>query len=65
MGNKVKELRESKGLSKEELAVESKSSYPMISAIENGHRVPNLKLAGRLARIFGVSIEELELNGEG
>ncbi len=64
MRNKVKALREAKGLSKEELAVESKSSYPMIVAIENGHRLPNLRLAGRLARILGVSIEQLELNGD-
>lgn len=64
MSNKVREFREAKGLSKEELAVQARSSYPMISAIENGNRLPNLKLAGRLARIFGVSIEDLELNGD-
>lgn len=64
MENKVKALREAKGFSKEELAVKSKSSYPMIVAIENGRRLPNLKLAGRLAKIFGVTIEQLELNGD-
>lgn len=57
--NRVRELREAKGLSQGELAEEVDVSRQTINSIEVGRYVPSLPLALKLARFFGQQVEEM------
>ena len=57
--NRVRELREAKGLSQGALAAEMWVSRQTINSIEVGRYVPSLPLALSLARYFGQSVEEM------
>ena len=59
MQNRVRELREAKGLSQGELAGELDVSRQTINSIEVGRYVPSLPLALKLARFFGRQVEEM------
>ncbi len=59
MRNDVRELRTSKGLRQEDLAVALKVSRQTVNAIETGRYLPSLPLAIELARFFGKPVEEL------
>ena len=59
MQNRVRELREAKGLSQGELAEEVDVSRQTINSIEVGRYVPSLPLALKLARFFGQQVEEM------
>ena len=59
MKNHLEELRLQKGLKQEELAVLMKVSRQTISSLENGRYNPSILLAMKLARYFGVSVEEM------
>ena len=59
MQNRVRELREAKGLSQGELAGELDVSRQTINSIEVGRYVPSLPLALKLARFFGQPVEEM------
>ena len=59
MQNRVRELREAKGLSQGELATEVDVSRQTINSIEVGRYVPSLPLALKLARYFGRQVEEM------
>lgn len=52
-------LRESRGLSRRELAEASGLSYPYVSQIENGDREPSIKALAALAGALGVELAEL------
>ncbi len=56
---RLKELREEMGLSKEQLAKESGISRPSISLYEAGKRVPSIDAAAALADFFKVSVDYL------
>lgn len=56
---KLRELREQRGISREELAVAVKTSYPNITRLEAGQS-PRLDLARRIAEYFGVAVEDIE-----
>jgi len=60
MGFKVKEIRESKGMTQEELEEKSGISRQTISAIENGKKT-DVKSGTMiaLARALGASIDEI------
>lgn len=55
----VKALREQKGLTQGDLASAVGVRQVQISHIESGRRKPSLKVAIKLAQIFGVSVETL------
>lgn len=64
MRNRVRELREARGLTQEELAKQVRVSRQTIHAIENDKYNPTLDLAFRLARLFEQPIESLFLYTE-
>ena len=59
MKNRVKELREARGLTQKELGVNVNVSRQAINAIETGKYDPSIWLAYNLARFFGMKIEEV------
>lgn len=56
---KVKEYREKAGMKQSELAEKVKARRETIVHLENGKYNPSLKLAMDIAKIFGVSVEDL------
>ena len=64
MKNRLEELRRRRGILQEDLAAELRVSRQTISSLENGRYNPSILLAFRLARYFGVSIEELFIYSE-
>ncbi|ASI98955.1 helix-turn-helix transcriptional regulator [Thermococcus celer] len=63
MRNRLRELREGRGLTQEELARALGVTRQTIIAIEKGRYDPSLRLAFRIARFFGVKIEEVFIYG--
>ncbi len=59
MNNRVRELREAKGLTQEQLAKKMGVSRQTIISIETGRYNPSLILAHGLAREFGKYIEDI------
>lgn len=59
MDNRLKELREEKGFTQEDLAALVNVSRQTIISLERGKYNPSIILAGKLARIFGRLIEEI------
>ena len=59
MKNKIKVFRAMHDLTQENLAQHIGVNRQTILAIEKGKYVPSLDLAFRIARYFGVSIEEV------
>lgn len=58
MGEKIKQLRESKKLSRYELAELTGLSHMTIYRVESGES-PTLKTLTKIAKALGVSVEEL------
>ena len=70
MKTKIKELRKANKISQEELALAVGITRQTITSIETGKYVTSLPLAYRIAKYFGMTIEEVfdvsgELDGEG
>ncbi len=59
MINSVRELREQRGLTQQELGRLVGVSRQSVAAIEKGKFDPTVWLAHDLAQVFGLSIEEL------
>lgn len=59
MKNKVEEFRKMRGIKQEELALALEVSRQTISSLENGRYNPSIILAFKIARYFGMSIEEI------
>lgn len=59
MKNRLEELRQQRGLKQDELAALMKVSRQTISSLENGRYNPSILLAMKLARYFGVTVEEM------
>ncbi len=59
MKNRLEELRRARGLNQEELARALRVSRQTIGSLENGRYNPSITLAFRIARYFGLSIEEV------
>lgn len=59
MKNRLRNLREERGLTQEELAKALEVTRQTIIAIERGKYDPSLRLAFKLARFFGVRIEDI------
>jgi len=57
--NRLRELREAKGLTQEELAKALGVTRQTIIAIEKGKYDPSLRLAFKIARFFNRTIEEI------
>jgi len=64
--NRLRELREWKGLTQEELAKVLGVTRQTIIAIEKGKYDPSLRLAFKIAKFFKVKIEDIFIyEGEG
>ena len=59
MQNRVRELRTAAGLTQQQLADLVRVSARTIISIEKEQYNPSLMLAYRIARVFGVTVEEL------
>lgn len=59
MRNRLRVLRAERGWSQAELGGRLGVSRQAVNAIETGKHDPSLPLAFRLARLFGMSIEEI------
>ena len=59
MKNRLEELRKQRGIKQEELAAELEVSRQTIGSLENGRYNPSILLAFKLARYFGVGVEEI------
>ncbi len=59
MTNRLKEFRQEKGWSQQELGDRLEISRQSVIAIETGKYDPSLPLAFRLAKTFGKKIEEI------
>ncbi|NIE93061.1 MULTISPECIES: helix-turn-helix transcriptional regulator [Bacillus] len=57
--NKIAELRKEKLISQEKLAAQVGLSRTYISEIENNKKQPNVKLAIKIAKALGTSVESI------
>ncbi|AWW41956.1 helix-turn-helix transcriptional regulator [Streptomyces cadmiisoli] len=64
MKNRITDLRAEQGWTQAELAQHAGVSRQTINAIETGKFDPSLPLAFRLAKLFGLKIEEIFLNDQ-
>ena len=65
MKNRLEQLRKARGLRQEELAEALEVSRQTIGSLENGRYNPSILLAFKIARYFGMTIEEIFLYEEG
>ena len=65
MKNRLEELRRDRGMNQEELARALRVSRQTIGSLENGRYNPSITLAFKIARYFGLSIEEVFIYEEG
>jgi putative transcriptional regulator len=59
MKNRIKDLRTERNWTQADLALHAGVSRQTINAIEKGKFDPSLPLAFRIARLFGLKIEEI------
>ena len=59
MQNRLEQLRKERGIRQEELAAALEVSRQTIGSLENGRYNPSIILAFKIARYFGLSIEEI------
>ncbi len=62
--NRLRELRAKYRMSQEELARQVGVTRQTIIAIENGKYLPSLKLAFKIAKVFGMKIEDIFIYNE-
>ena len=59
MNNRIEEIRKAKGVRQEDFARALGVSRQTISSLETGRYNPSIMLAWKIARYFGMSIEEV------
>ena len=59
MNNRLEEIRKQRGIKQEELAAVLEVSRQTISSLENGRYNPSILLAFKIARYFGMRIEDI------
>lgn len=59
MKNRIEEIRKEKGIRQEDFAKELGVSRQTISSLETGRYNPSIFLAYKIARFFGMTIEEV------
>ena len=59
MKNKIEAIRKEKGILQEEFAKAMGVSRQTISSLENGRYNPSIGLAHKIAKFFGMTIEEV------
>ena len=61
MKNRLEQLRKQRGISQEELADALQVSRQTVGSLENGRYNPTILLAFKIARYFGMAIEDIFL----
>ena len=64
MKNRLEDLRRARGIKQEDLARDLEVSRQTIGSLENGRYNPSILLAFKIARYFGLTIEEIFLYEE-
>ena len=59
MKNKIEEIRKEQGILQDEMAKALGVSRQTISSLENGRYNPSIMLAYKIAKYFGMTIEEV------
>ena len=59
MNNRIEEIRKERGIRQDEFAKSMGVSRQTISSLENGRYNPSIMLAYKIAKHFGLSIEEV------
>lgn len=59
MKNRIEEIRKERGIRQEEFAKSMGVSRQTISSLENGRYNPSILLAYKIARYFGMMIEDV------
>lgn len=59
MKNRLEEIRKLRGIKQEELADALEVSRQTIGSLENGRYNPSIMLAFKIAKYFGMTIEEV------
>lgn len=59
MKNRLEELRKERGIKQEDLASILEVSRQTIGSLENGRYNPSILLAFKIAKYFGLSIEDI------
>ena len=59
MNNRLEEIRKQRGINQEELALALEVSRQTIGSLENGRYNPSILLAFKIARYFGMTIEDI------
>ena len=59
MENKIEAIRQEQGILQEEFAKAMGVSRQTISSLENGRYNPSIGLAHKIAKFFGMTIEEV------
>ena len=59
MKNKIEAIRTERGIRQDELAKALGVSRQTISSLENGRYNPSIMLAYKIAKLFGMTIEEV------
>lgn len=65
MKNRLEEIRKERGIRQEELAQALEVSRQTIGSLENGRYNPSILLAFKIARYFGMAIEDIFIYEEG
>ena len=64
MKNRLEEIRKERGIKQEELAAALEVSRQTIGSLENGRYNPSILLAFKIARYFGLTIEDIFIDEE-
>ncbi|MFP5493974.1 helix-turn-helix transcriptional regulator [Parvimonas sp. G1641] len=59
MKNKLEQIRKDRGITQEELANILEVSRQTVNSLENGRYNPSIVLAFKIAKVFGLQIEEI------
>ena len=59
MKNRIEEIRNAKGIRQDDLARQMGVSRQTISSLENGRYNPSILLAYKIAKYFGLTIEDV------
>lgn len=59
MNNKLEQIRKDRGITQEELANILEVSRQTVNSLENGRYNPSIVLAFKIAKVFGLQIEEI------
>ena len=59
MKNRLEQIRKDRGITQEELANILEVSRQTVNSLENGRYNPSIVLAFKIAKVFGLQIEEI------